>query len=131
MLTHRAIPHQSGGKEPISQSTVPVETSEFDVPSCHIIAKLMSSHVRIPPLKERIRLIEQGIYSVSIDAGEPEFFSGFASGDGQFQAVLFATTGLADSEHTLKIANENSRNIEQYPKYIYLDVDYFALTGEL
>ena len=76
-------------------------------------------------------LIEQGIYSVSIDSGEPEFFSGFASGDGQFQAVLFATTGLSDAEHTLKIANENSRNIEQYPKYIYLDVDYFALTGEL
>jgi len=94
-------------------------------------SKLTFSHVRTLLPKDRARLTKQGIYSVSIDAGEPEFFSGFASGDGQFQAVLFATTGLADAEHTLRIANENSRNIEQYPKYIYLDVDYFALTGEL
>jgi hypothetical protein len=73
----------------------------------------------------------QGIYSVSVDSADPEYFSGFATGDGQFQAVLFATNGLASGDHTLKIANENSRNIEQYPKYIYLDIDYFALTGEL
>ena len=107
-----------------------VETSESII-HYDFERKLTFSHVRIPLLKKRVRLTKQGIYSVSIDGGEPEFFSGFASGDGQFQAVLFATTGLADSEHTLKIANENSRNIEQYPKYIYLDVDYFALTGQL
>jgi hypothetical protein len=77
------------------------------------------------------RLTSQGIYSISIDSGDPEFFSGYASGEGQFQAVLFATTGLTDGDHTLKVTNENSRNIEQYPKYIYLDIDYFALTGEL
>jgi hypothetical protein len=73
----------------------------------------------------------QGIYSVTVDAGEPEYFSGYASGEGQFQAVLFATTGLADADHTLTIVNENSRNLDQYPTYVYLDVDYFALTGEL
>jgi hypothetical protein len=95
--------------------------------------ELTISHVRRPISNQRNleKLTKQGIYSVSIDSGAPEFFSGFASGDGQFQAVLFATTGLSDAEHTMKIANENSRNIEQYPKYVYLDIDYFALSGEL
>lgn len=73
----------------------------------------------------------QGIYSVSLDNGESQYFSGYASGSGQYQTALYATTGLSDGEHTIKVVNENSRNAEQYPNYVYLDIDFFALTGEL
>jgi hypothetical protein len=38
---------------------------------------------------------------------------------------------LEEGDHTIKISNEDSRNIEQYPNYIWLDIDFIAFTGTL
>lgn len=72
----------------------------------------------------------KGLYGVVIDGGEIQYFSGFSQ-DGQFQATLFATNGLQDGSHTLKISNENERNQDQYPDYDWLDIDSVAVSGTL
>ncbi|UOH83720.1 hypothetical protein LQV05_006455 [Cryptococcus neoformans] len=46
-----------------------------------------------------------------------------------FQQVLYATSGLEEGDHILKVSNENARNTDEYPNYIWLDVDYVAVTG--
>ncbi|OCF43772.1 hypothetical protein I317_02376 [Kwoniella heveanensis CBS 569] len=71
-----------------------------------------------------------GLYGVSVDNGDIQYFSGYAL-TGEFQATLFATNGLEQGKHHLKISNENARNIEQYPDYIWLDIDSVAVTGNL
>ncbi|WWC57982.1 uncharacterized protein I303_100517 [Kwoniella dejecticola CBS 10117] len=76
------------------------------------------------------RYFNSGLYGVVIDGGDIQYFSGFSQ-EGQFQATLFATNGLADGSHTLKISNENQRNTEQYPDYVYLDIDSVAVNGDL
>ncbi|WWC67005.1 uncharacterized protein I206_100912 [Kwoniella pini CBS 10737] len=76
------------------------------------------------------RYFNSGLYGIIIDGGEIQYFSGFSQ-DGQFQATLFATNGLKDGSHTLKIINENQRNQEQYPDYVYLDIDSVAVNGVL
>jgi hypothetical protein len=65
-----------------------------------------------------------------VDGGETSYFSGY-SADNQFQQVLYATSGMGDGEHTLKISNENARNIAQYPNYIWFDIDHFVFTGTM
>nr|XP_019006331.1 uncharacterized protein I203_01656 [Kwoniella mangroviensis CBS 8507]OCF69792.1 hypothetical protein I203_01656 [Kwoniella mangroviensis CBS 8507] len=72
----------------------------------------------------------KGLYGVVIDGGDIQYFSGFSQ-DGQFQATLFATNGLQDGSHTLKISNENERNQDQYPDYVWLDIDSVAVSGTL
>ncbi|OCF33160.1 hypothetical protein I316_05205 [Kwoniella heveanensis BCC8398] len=73
---------------------------------------------------------KDGLYGVSVDNGDIQYFSGYAL-TGEFQATLFATNGLEQGTHHLKISNENARNIEQYPDYIWLDIDSVAVTGNL
>ncbi|ORX34557.1 hypothetical protein BD324DRAFT_636388 [Kockovaella imperatae] len=71
-----------------------------------------------------------GIYGISVDGQDAQFYSGYASSD-TFQQVLFATSGLAEGDHTIRLSNENARNTEQYPAYIWFDVDYAVFTGTL
>ncbi|WVQ64634.1 uncharacterized protein L199_002801 [Kwoniella botswanensis] len=75
-------------------------------------------------------VLSHGLYGVVIDGGDIQYFSGFSQ-DGQFQATLFATNGLQDGSHTLKISNENERNQDQYPDYVWLDIDSVAVSGTL
>ena len=72
----------------------------------------------------------QGIYGISLDGGTPQYFSGY-SADGQYQQVLYATSGLAQGQHQIRISNENARNIAQFPTYIWLDIDHVSITGTL
>ncbi|ORY31987.1 hypothetical protein BCR39DRAFT_71841 [Naematelia encephala] len=74
--------------------------------------------------------LSKGIYGVSLDNGQAQYYAGF-SADAQFQAVLYASSGLTEGDHTLRLSNENGQNIAQYPQYIYLDVDEIAVTGTL
>ena len=75
-------------------------------------------------------LISQGIYGVSVDDGPVQYYSGYSSTD-QFQQVLYATWGLTDGEHQIKLSNDNARNVGQFPDYIWFDVDHVAVTGNL
>jgi hypothetical protein len=70
----------------------------------------------------------QGIYGISVDDASPSYFSGFASPD-EFQQVLYSTSGLSQGDHHIVISNANSQNTAQYPNYIYVDVDFVAVTG--
>ncbi|WVW81616.1 hypothetical protein I302_103611 [Kwoniella bestiolae CBS 10118] len=72
----------------------------------------------------------KGLYGVVIDEGDIQYFSGYSQ-DGQFQATLFATNGLQEGKHALKISNENQRNQEQYPDYVWLDIDSVVVSGTL
>ncbi|EIW67892.1 hypothetical protein TREMEDRAFT_63783 [Tremella mesenterica DSM 1558] len=69
-----------------------------------------------------------GIYGVSVDNGDVSYYSGYASPD-EFQVVLYATSGLSEGDHTIKISNENARDTDQYPSYVWMDIDYAAITG--
>ncbi|WVQ93906.1 hypothetical protein IAU59_000984 [Kwoniella sp. CBS 9459] len=71
-----------------------------------------------------------GLYGVSVDNGDIQYFSGYSLA-GEFQATLFATNGLEQGTHHLKISNENARNSQEYPDYIWLDIDSVAVTGNL
>ncbi|WVF66289.1 hypothetical protein IAT40_001029 [Kwoniella sp. CBS 6097] len=71
-----------------------------------------------------------GLYGVAVDNGDTQYFSGYSL-NGEFQATLFATNGLEQGTHHLKITNENARNTEEYPDYIWLDIDSVAVTGNL
>ncbi|GFZ43730.1 hypothetical protein JCM24511_01450 [Saitozyma sp. JCM 24511] len=86
-------------------------------------------------LKHRITsssdsLTYQGIYGISVDNASPSYYSGFASPD-EFQQVLYSTSGLSLGDHQIVISNANSQNTAQYPNYIYVDVDFVAVTGTL
>lgn len=86
-------------------------------------------------LKHRITsssdsLTYQGIYGISVDNASPSYYSGFASPD-EFQQVLYSTSGLSQGDHQIVISNANSQNTAQYPNYIYVDVDFVAVTGTL
>lgn len=70
----------------------------------------------------------QGIYGVTVDGGEKQYFSGFSATD-SFQQILFATTNLQEADHNVVVTNENARNIQQYPSYVYLDIDFVSFTG--
>ena len=59
-----------------------------------------------------------------------QFYSGYANTP-QFQQVLYATNGLSQGDHEIKVSNQNARNIAQYPEYIWLDVDHVSVTGDL
>ena len=93
-------------------------------------------HSPYTPCSGHIRLAQfpltypKGIYGVSVDGKDAQFYSGYSSTD-TFQQVLFATTGLEEGDHTIKLSNENAKNTDQYPNYVYLDVDYAAFTGTL
>ncbi|WRT63487.1 uncharacterized protein IL334_000392 [Kwoniella shivajii] len=76
------------------------------------------------------RYFNSGLYGVTVDNGNIQYFSGYSE-EGQFQATLFATSGLKDGSHTLKISNENERNQDQYPDYMWLDIDSVAVSGTL
>ncbi|KAK4689101.1 hypothetical protein P7C73_g1003, partial [Tremellales sp. Uapishka_1] len=71
-----------------------------------------------------------GIYGVSVDSGTTSYYSGYAT-PGSYQAALYATSGLDQGDHELKLSNENARNVASYPTYTYVDFDYVALTGTL
>ncbi|XAO26659.1 hypothetical protein I312_105498 [Cryptococcus bacillisporus CA1280] len=58
------------------------------------------------------------------------YYSGYSE-KSTFQQVLYATSELEEGDHTLKVSNENARNTDEYPNYIWLDVDYVAVTGSL
>nr|ODN88745.1 hypothetical protein L203_02759 [Cryptococcus depauperatus CBS 7841] len=72
----------------------------------------------------------EGIYGISIDSGDIQYFSGYSK-DSTFQQALYATSGLKEGDHVLKISNENARNTAQYPDYVWLDVDSVAVIGKL
>ncbi|KAL0243789.1 hypothetical protein I308_105050 [Cryptococcus tetragattii IND107] len=74
--------------------------------------------------------ISIGIYGISVDSGDTQYYSGYSE-KSTFQQVLYATNGLEEGDHTLKVSNENARNTDEYPNYIWLDVDYAAITGSL
>lgn len=65
-----------------------------------------------------------------MDSGDTQYYSGYSE-KSTFQQVLYATNGLEEGDHTLKVSNENARNTDEYPNYIWLDVDYAAITGSL
>ena len=58
------------------------------------------------------------------------YYSGYSATD-QFQQVLYATSGLSEGDHQIKISNENARNTQQFPSYVWLDVDFVAFTGTM
>jgi len=72
----------------------------------------------------------KGIYGVSVDNGPIQYYSGFSSTD-QFQQALYATSGLSDGDHQIKISNDNARNVRQFPNYVWFDVDHVAVMGSL
>jgi hypothetical protein len=90
---------------------------------------LISSHVRrhLQTLTEA-RLTRQGIYSIIIDSAPPQYFSGLADPN-IFQQVLFATSTLAQGDHTLRITNEGNRDAPDQPGLVWLDVDFVAFSG--
>lgn len=65
-----------------------------------------------------------------MDSAPTLYYSGYSATD-EIQSVLYSTSGLAEGAHTLKLSNENARNIGQYPSFVYLDVDFVAVTGSL
>jgi len=65
-----------------------------------------------------------------VDSGHVEYYSGFSQTD-TFQQLLYASSGLAQGDHIIKISNENSRDVQQYPTYVVLDIDYVAFTGTM
>lgn len=65
-----------------------------------------------------------------MDSGDTQYYSGYSE-KSTFQQVLYATSGLEEGDHILKVSNENARNTDEYPNYIWLDVDYVAVTGSL
>ncbi|KIR97422.1 hypothetical protein L804_05106 [Cryptococcus deuterogattii 2001/935-1] len=78
----------------------------------------------------RNKIASHGIYGISVDSGDIQYYSGYSE-KSTFQQVLYATSGLEEGDHTLKVSNENARNTDEYPNYIWLDVDYVAVTGSL
>ncbi|CAD6576154.1 MAG: hypothetical protein TREMPRED_001594 [Tremellales sp. Tagirdzhanova-0007] len=77
-----------------------------------------------------LKSFSHGIYGVSVDQAQITYYSGYSATD-QFQQVLYATSGLSEGDHQIKISNENSRNIQQYPNYTFLDIDFAAFTGTI
>lgn len=65
-----------------------------------------------------------------LDGGTQQLFSGFANPGGAQQAI-FVSSNLASGSHTLRLSNENHRNVEENPSYVWLDVDFVALSGTL
>ena len=59
-----------------------------------------------------------------------QYYSGYSSTP-QFQQALYATDGLQNGVHTLQLINSNSRNVAQYPNYLWLDIDYVSFTGTM
>ncbi|TYJ54806.1 hypothetical protein B9479_004565 [Cryptococcus floricola] len=72
----------------------------------------------------------QGIYGVVVDSGDIQYYSGYSK-NSSLQQLLYASSGLEEGDHTLKISNENSRNVDEYPTYIWLDIDAVSVNGEL
>lgn len=83
-----------------------------------------STRIR-PPTDESL----QGIYGVTVDGGEKQYFSGYSATE-SLQQILFATTNLQEADHNMVVTNENARNIRQYPSYTYLDIDFVSFTGK-
>ena len=64
------------------------------------------------------------------NGGVVQYYSGYSSTP-QFQQALYATDGLQNGVHTLQLINSNSRNVAQYPNYLWLDIDYVSFTGTM
>lgn len=64
-----------------------------------------------------------------MDSGDTQYYSGYSQKP-TFQQVLYATSGL-EGDHTLKVSNGNARNTDEYPNYIWLDIDYVAVAASL
>ena len=67
---------------------------------------------------------------MSIDSSEPQFFSGFAN-PGTYQQAIYASSGLAQGDHVLRLSNENAKNVAKNPTYLWLDVDFVTVFGSL
>ncbi|KAI9636089.1 uncharacterized protein MKK02DRAFT_44790 [Dioszegia hungarica] len=60
----------------------------------------------------------------------PSCLHGFADPD-TFQQVLYATSGLAQGDHMLRLTNENGRNPAESASRVWLDVDFIAFDGSV
>ncbi|KAL7421301.1 hypothetical protein Q5752_004186 [Cryptotrichosporon argae] len=71
-----------------------------------------------------------GIYGIVVDGGAASYYSGY-NANATFQQVLYESSGLAEADHTLTLANANSKNTAAYPTDVWVDLDFVAVSGTL
>jgi hypothetical protein len=72
------------------------------------------------------------VYSIIADNGEKQSFSGVAPDkEPKYQQALYASSGLAQGDHTLRLINDYALNPADQADKTWFDIDYVAIAGEM